>query len=87
MSIREFLLRMKVQSAGNCTVTLYVNGVSGTDMTLFMTARNTNDASVRHRIGLNLQGDSVSLRFRNATASQELFLYDIGVLAYEVEGH
>ena len=87
LAIREFLLRMKVQAAGDCTVTPYINGVAGDDITLSMLAEVTNYISRRHRCGIKLQGDSISLRFRNATASQSIFLYDLGVLAYELEGH
>jgi len=85
--IREVLIRMKAQTAGNLTITPYTNTTAGTDIVLSMIARNAGDTSVRHRVGIKLQGDSISLRFRNNTASQEMFLYDIGVLAYELEGH
>uniref|UniRef100_A0A6M3KEW3 Uncharacterized protein n=2 Tax=viral metagenome TaxID=1070528 RepID=A0A6M3KEW3_9ZZZZ len=87
LAIRELLLRMKVQSVGDCTVTPYTNTTAGTDLTLSMLAETSGDASRRHRTGLKLHGDSISLRFRNATASQEMFLYDVGVLVYELEGH
>lgn len=87
LSLRELLARMKVQAAGDITVTPYVNEAAGTDMTLTMTAKTAGDASRRHRTGMKLQGDSISLRFRNAVASQEMVIYDIGVLIYELEGH
>jgi hypothetical protein len=87
LAVRELLLRMKCQTAGNCTVTPYVNETALTDITMSMLAKTTGDASRRHRTGLKLQGDSISLRFRNATASQEMTLYDVGVTVYEMEGH
>ena len=91
LSARELLVRMKAQSAGDCTVTPYVNGTEITDSNLIpvlsMTAKTAGDASRRHRTGLKLQGDSISLRFRNNVASQELVLYDVGVAVYEMEGH
>jgi len=87
LAIRELLLRMKVQTAGDCTVTPYTNTTAGTDLTLSMLAETSGDASRRHRTGLKLHGDSISLRFRNAVESQEMFLYDVGVLVYELEGH
>ena len=87
IAIREVLARMKVQTAGDCTVTPYINTTAGTDLTLSMLAKTAGDASRRHRTGIKLQGDSISLRFRNNTVSQEIFLYDIGILAHEIEGH
>lgn len=76
--VREMLLRMKVQSAGNVTVTPYLNGVAQTAMTLAMTAENSNEVIRRHRVSINLVDQHISLKFQNATAAQSLYLSDVG---------
>jgi len=89
LNIGELLLTMKVQSAGNCTVTPYGNNVAGTAKTLSMTAENTNEAMRRHRFRLTVddQDEQISLKFQNNTASQSLYLETLGLDMYEKEGH
>jgi hypothetical protein len=81
--LEEIILRMKVQSAGSCTVTPYVNGVAGTARTLLMTAEASSETLRRHRIGFpELQGNSLSLKFQNATAAEDMELLDVGMTLY-----
>ena len=86
-NIREMLLTMKVQSAGNCTVTPYRNNVAGTALTLSMTAETASEAMRRQRIGLDLQDEQISLKFQNNTASQSIYLETLGLELYDKEGH
>jgi hypothetical protein len=85
-NLDEITLRMKVQSAGNCTLTPSLNGVAQTAKTLSMTAEATNQVSRRHLIPLNLISDHVSLKFQNATAAQNIFLKDVGVGIKDYDG-
>jgi hypothetical protein len=86
MVMDDYTLRMKVQAAGNCTVTPYLNGVGGTAKTLSMTAEKANEVSRRHVCPVNLISDHISLKFQNATVSQSLYLKDIGVTIQDLEG-
>ena len=87
LSIRELMLTMKTQSAGDCTVTPYKNNVAGTALTLPMTAKATGHTMRRQRLGVTAQGEQLSLKIQNATVSQSLYLIDLGLEMYEKEGH
>jgi len=87
VSIREILARMKVQSAGNCTLTPYRNTRADTALTLPMTAETTGDAVRRHRLGMKLDDQAISLKFQNDTASQSIFVEELGVKLLEKGGH
>jgi len=87
VSLREMLLTMKVQTAGDCTVTPYRNNVAGTALTLSMIAENTSEAMRRQRVGLDLQDEQISLKFQNATASESIYLETLGLDMYDKEGH
>lgn len=87
VTMRELLTRMKVQSAGNCTITPYRNNRSGTAITLPMTAETSGDAVRRQRIGLKLADQAISLKFQNNTAGQSIFMEEIGIDLLEQEGH
>jgi len=84
-NLDELTLRMKVQSAGSCTVTPYLNGIAQTAKTLSMTAEVANQVSRRHVVSTNLVSDHVSLKFQNATAAQSIYLKDVGVEILEFE--
>lgn len=77
MNLREMVLRMKAQAAGNCTLTPSINSIAQTAKTLSMTAEITNQTIRRHRFPLNLTGHHISLKFQNNTASQSLYLADM----------
>lgn len=86
--LRKLILRMKVQSAGNCTFTPYRNGTSGDDTaSLDMIAEVSGDSVRRHRFSVNVQGQQMSLEFKNITASQELHLLDYGAELWEKVDH
>jgi len=87
VSIREILARMKVQPAGNCTLTPYQNTRTGTTITLPMTAKTSGDAIRRHRFGMKLDDQAISLKFQNNTVSQSIFMEEIGVDLLERVGH
>ncbi len=77
LNLDEMILRIKVQSAGNATVTPSLNGVAGTALILAMTAGLTNQVSRRHRVNINLTSEHISLKFQNATAAQSILLKDL----------
>jgi hypothetical protein len=88
LALRQLVVRVKAQSAGDMTITPYRNDIVGSDiLTLPMTAKNSGDVVRRHRPGIKLQGQQCSLKFQNAVASQELYLLDMGMEVYEKEGH
>ena len=81
LQLRRLVLRMKAQTAGDCTVTLYRRGVAASStLTLTMLADITGDTSRRHDVGIkSLKGDQLSINFANAVASQSLYLLDFGL--------
>lgn len=79
LEILEMLLRCKVQTAGNLTLTPYLNAISQTTKTLAMTAAVTNQVSRRHRFNLSLSSDQISLKIQSNTASVAQELFDIGL--------
>ncbi|GAI96267.1 unnamed protein product, partial [marine sediment metagenome] len=87
LSLRDVLARMKVQSVGDCTLTPYRNTKAGTAQTLPMTAEQTGDAVRRHRFGMLVDDQAISLKFQNNTASQSIFLEEIGLDISEKVGH
>jgi len=88
LALRNLVLRMEAQAAGNCIVTPYRNDIVGTDtLTLSMIAEAAGDTIRRHRTGVNVQGQQMSLKFQNAVASQELVLYDLGLELWEKVDH
>lgn len=82
----ELMLRMKVQSAGNCTMTPSLNGIADTAKTYAMTAETANQVSRRHLDSMNLVSEHFSLKFQNATAAQSIYLKDIGIEIKDYEG-
>jgi hypothetical protein len=81
----EFLLRAKVQSAGNITVTPSLNSIAQTAYTLSQTAEVATQTIRRHRVNTNLTGQHISLKIQHNTASESCQLLDIGTAleAYE----
>jgi hypothetical protein len=75
----EIILRTKVQTAGNCTITPYLNSIAQTAMTKTMTAEVANQTIRRHRFNVNLKGQHVSLKFQHNTAAQAFYLFDLTV--------
>jgi hypothetical protein len=75
----ELLLRAKVQSAGNVTVTPSLNSIAQTAMTLAQTAETANQTIRRHRKPVNLVGQHISLKVQHNTVSESCQLLDMGV--------
>jgi len=88
LALRNLVLRMKTQTAGDCTVTPYRNNTAGSDtLALSMIAETIGDAVRRHRVGVNIQGQQMSLKIQNSVASQELHLLDLGFELWEKVDH
>ncbi len=78
LNMEELLLRAKVQSAGNITVTPSLNSIAQTAMTLSQTAEIATQTIRRHRVNTNLTGQHISLKIQHNTASESCQLLDIG---------
>lgn len=85
VNLDEILLRVKTQSAGNVTITPSLNGVTQTAITVPMTAAITNETLRKNRFPVNLTGNHVSMKFQNSTASQSIYLLDVGYKFKEYE--
>ena len=77
--IGNVVLRQKVQSAGNVTITPYENGIAGTAITAPMTEEVASQVSRRNFVPLNPVSDHISLKFQNATVSQSILLKDLSL--------
>jgi len=83
--VDDGVVRTKTQTAGNLTLTPYINSIAQTAKTLAMTAEITNQTIRRHRESFNLTGQHLSFKFQNDTASQSLYLLDYGLEIKEYE--
>ena len=83
--IDDGVVRTKVQTAGNLTLTPYINTIAQTAKTLSMTAEIATQTIRRHREHFNLTGQHLSFKFQNNTASQSLYLLDYGLEIKEYE--
>lgn len=77
VNLREMILRMKVQSAGNCTLTPYLNSIIQTTKILLMTTEIATQILRRHRFPLNLTGQHISLKFQNNSGTESMQLIDM----------
>ena len=79
------VLRAKAQSAGNITHTIAENGSStytnpfNNSQTLSMVAKNSGEEYRRHKVGINKEGHHLSLKWRNNTEAQSMYLLDVGL--------
>ena len=87
LQLRRLMLVVKAQAAGNVTVTPYRNGIAGTAITLSMMAETASEELRRHLVGTDIQNSQISLKFQNATASQELYLLKLGLELWIKQGH
>lgn len=76
LSLKEILVRMKTQAAGDLTVTILKNALTGDTKTLSMIAETTNQIVRRHRQPLNIVDQHISVKFQNATVDVEMYLHD-----------
>jgi len=85
LNLSELLLRAKVQSAGNITVTPSLNSIAQTAMTFAQTAEVATQTIRRHRTNMNLTGQHISLKIQHNTESESCLLLDMGagLSAYE----
>lgn len=75
----EMAVRVKTQAVGDLTLTFYKNDVQIGTKAIGMTAATAGDSNRRHRFYLNIQGDTVTIRFQNNVASQSFSLHDLGI--------
>jgi len=76
LQIDELLMRMKVQSAGNVTVTPSLNSIAGTAFTLAQTAETATQTIRRHKKPLNLTSQHISVKIQHNTVSESCYLED-----------
>lgn len=79
LNLNELIIRMKVQAAGNATVTITQNELTGATLTLAMTAAVTSELIRRHRENVNVTNQHISIKLQHDTASQSWFIYDLGL--------
>lgn len=80
VELLELVLRCRVQSAGSVEITPYINGLAQTARSVLMTVLVASDGMRRNRIGMDLKGEHLSFRFRNATINEAMVLYDVGFI-------
>lgn len=71
------MLRKKVQSAGTITITPYLNSIAQTALTMAQTAEITNQTIRRNSVGLNLEGQHISLKIQHNTKDESCYLEDM----------
>ena len=86
ISLREMILRVKAQSAGDLTVTPYKNGIEQTALTLSQTAENASEVTRRHRFNLDLLDQHLALKIQHNTAAQDCTLEDLGLRLFAYGG-
>jgi hypothetical protein len=59
-----------------CTITPYINGIAQTAFNLSMAPKRVNETIRRHNFNVNIDGESLSLKISNLTASQKMRLLD-----------
>lgn len=80
LNLRELNVRCKAQAAGNIALTVYGNEIAKiSDKSLSMIAEVTNQTTRRHRVPMNITDQQIAVKLEHATASQEMYLYDLGV--------
>ena len=79
LEMGNILVGMKVQSVGNCTVTPYANGIAQDTLTLSMTAENTDEIVRRHKTGVGIASEQMSLKLQNNAVTEEIHLFDVAV--------
>lgn len=80
INLTELVLRCKAQAAGDISLTIKANDITKVNAkTLSMIVEVASQADRRHRINLNVIDGHISLTLSHNTASQDMYLYDIGV--------
>ena len=84
LEMGNVLVGMKVQTAtspgtGSCTATPYANAVAQTALTLSMLLENTSETVRRHKTGVGIASEQMSLKLQNNAATEEIHLFDVAV--------
>ena len=78
--LRELLIRCKAQTAGDMALTISKNGIAAiSDKALSMIAQVTNQEIRRHRLSLAVMDQHITVKIQHNTATQEMYLEDLGV--------
>uniref|UniRef100_A0A6M3K267 Uncharacterized protein n=1 Tax=viral metagenome TaxID=1070528 RepID=A0A6M3K267_9ZZZZ len=84
--LKQVIPRVKVQSSGGVSMTIYKNSRSVFTKSLSMTAEVSGDVIRRHIIRPNIVGNHMTLRFQEAGISGELYLQDLGLELLKWQG-
>lgn len=80
MNLRELLVGMKTQTAGNLKLTVTKNAISAiAAKSLSMVAEVTNQIVRRHRVPMDVTDQQISVKLQHNTASQACYLEFLGV--------
>lgn len=86
LTLTEFLLRVKAQTAGNITVTAYRNTIQDWELDLSMIADVTNQNVKRHWKSVNVRDQHVTIRLQHDAADQDAYLQELGLGVQIEEG-
>jgi len=81
MVLREIALRCLAQT-GNITLTPSINDIDQSTITLSMAAEITNQKFRRHRFGVNIVDQHISLKFQNNSDTNSMSLIDWGTTLF-----
>jgi hypothetical protein len=80
INLTELVVRCEAQAAGNINLTIKANDITKVNAkTLSMIAEVASQADRRHRINLNIVDGHISITLSHGAASQDMYLYDLGV--------
>ena len=80
MNLRELLVGIKTQAAGNLKLTVTKNAISAISAkTLSMVAEITNQIVRRHRVPMDVTDQQISVKLQHNTASRTCYLEFLGV--------
>jgi hypothetical protein len=82
MMVKDIKLRHKTQTAGNISVIPYQNGVEMASFTVTMTAEKTSETIRRFKKNVDILGTNVAFKIGNASATNDMVLFDV---AYNIE--
>lgn len=86
INLRELLLRAKAQTSGEITLIVYKNGIEHSVRHLTMTPEISDQLVRRHRIGLNVTDQHISVRIQNNEKDKSMYLEDLGIKLSVWEG-
>lgn len=83
--LRELMLTLKTQTAGDITLTCIKNDLTGITKTLSMLSSYSTKRYRRHRFSLRLTDIQISLKFQNNVADQGFELLSWGLTTFKLE--